>query len=274
MSRKRKVLSFKEKLEILNRVDSEPKRKRSDLAKELGLPPSTLCTIVGQRDTILKNVQDFSGNVKQAKTAQHVKLEDILLTWFKEVTAAGVNIDGKVLRRKPTTSPFRLELRAFRPPAGGFTVSSSGTVLCTRPCVAKGRRWTTRCPTKTASPEPEEPPAIEEWDQLGVECSSHDFITVDDDLATCGTRTIEDIVDEMKEPEQQSDSDGEDCGGTEEEPSTSKTLHAFDVLRRGVSLGTVSEETSAKFYALQKGLLGDMEIKKRQKNITDFFTRK
>ncbi|KAG0417259.1 hypothetical protein HPB47_005760 [Ixodes persulcatus] len=128
----------------------------------------------------------------------------------------------------------------------------------------------------TASPEPEEPPAIEEWDQLGVECSSHDFITVDDDLATCGTRTIEYIVDEMKELEQQSDSDGEDCGGSEEAPSTSETLHAldvFDVLRRAASLGTVSKETSAKFYALQKGLLGDMEVKKRQKNITDFFTR-
>lgn len=107
-----------------------------------------------------------------------------------------------------------------------------------------------------------------------MECSSHNFITVDDDLATCGTRTIEDIVDEMKEPEQQSDSDIEDCGGSEEAPSTSETLHALDVLRHAVSLGTVSEETSAKFYALQKGLLGDMEVKKRQKNITDFFTRK
>lgn len=134
MSRKRTALSFKEKLEILNRVDSEPKRKRSDLAKELGLPPSTFCTIVGQRDTILKNVQHFSVNVKQAKTAQHVKLKDILLTWFKEITAAGVNIDGTVLRGKPTTKPFRLELRTFRPPAGGFTISSSGTILCTKPC--------------------------------------------------------------------------------------------------------------------------------------------
>ncbi|KAG0414164.1 hypothetical protein HPB47_008664 [Ixodes persulcatus] len=126
------------------------------------------------------------------------------------------------------------------------------------------RRRAAKCgfssPAMTASPEPEEPPAIEEWDQLGVECSSHDFITVDDDLATCGTRTIEDIVDEMKEPEQQSDSDGEDCGGSEEAPSTSETLHALDVLRRPVSLGTVSEETSVKFYALQKGLLCDMEV--------------
>nr|XP_037288666.1 tigger transposable element-derived protein 6-like [Rhipicephalus microplus] len=39
-------------------------------------------------------------NVKPAKTATHVKLEDILLTWFREVTAADVNMGGKVLREK------------------------------------------------------------------------------------------------------------------------------------------------------------------------------
>ncbi|KAG0441818.1 hypothetical protein HPB47_015841 [Ixodes persulcatus] len=97
---------------------NEPKRKRSDLAKELDLPPSTLCTIVGQQDTILKNVQHFSGNVKQAKTAQHVKLEDILLTWFKEVTAAGVNIDGKVLREKADDVALSLGIENFQASGG------------------------------------------------------------------------------------------------------------------------------------------------------------
>lgn len=500
MSRKRKALSFKEKLEILNRVDREPKRKRSDLAKELGLPLSTLCTIVGQRDVILKNVQLFGVNVKQAKTAQHVKLEDILLTWFKEITAAGVNIDGKVLREKADDVALSLGIENFQASGGWvhrfkqrhglvyktvcgegkkvddsvvsdwmtdtlpallseyeardvFNADEAGLFfnlqpnksLCFRgeacqggqnskqrvtvlfccnadgseklkltvigrsqkprcfknagslPCVYKANKkaWMTgeffrefltqldrkmasknrkvllfidqcsahpkevvlphvkvvflpanttsrlqpldagiiknikhhfkgmlvrrllakinrkdedlqislldavhflamswdrvtadtiancfrKCgffsPAMTVSPEPEEPPAIEEWDELGVECSSHDFITVDDDLATCGTRTIEDIVDEMQEElEQQSDSDSEDCGGSEAPPSTSETLHALDVLRRAVSFGAVSEETSAKFYALQKGLLGDIEVKKRQKTITDFFTQK
>ncbi|XP_064462149.1 tigger transposable element-derived protein 6-like [Ornithodoros turicata] len=100
MPRKRKALSFKEKLEVPSAIDQDPKRKRAQLAKELGLAPSTLNTIVGQREQILKNVQRFGANVKQAKTAQHVNLEEILLTWFKEVTAAGINIDGKVVREK------------------------------------------------------------------------------------------------------------------------------------------------------------------------------
>ncbi|KAH7934310.1 hypothetical protein HPB49_024845 [Dermacentor silvarum] len=89
-----------EKLDILQKLDEDPKRKRTELAKELGLAASTLSTIVAQRDSIMKNVLSFNVNAKQVKTAQHVKLEETLLTWFKEVTAVGVNIDGKVLREK------------------------------------------------------------------------------------------------------------------------------------------------------------------------------
>ncbi|KAL1416333.1 hypothetical protein MTO96_028057 [Rhipicephalus appendiculatus] len=43
-SRKRKPLSIKEKLNILAVVDRNPKRKRIDIANELGLPASTVNT--------------------------------------------------------------------------------------------------------------------------------------------------------------------------------------------------------------------------------------
>ncbi|KAH8010092.1 hypothetical protein HPB51_024767 [Rhipicephalus microplus] len=125
MSRKRKALSFKEKLDILRKVDEDPKRKRTELAKELGLATSTLSTIVGQRDTIMKNVLLFSANAKQAKTAQHVKLEESLLIWFKEVTAAGVNIDGKVLREKADEIALALHIDGFQASATNASAKCS-----------------------------------------------------------------------------------------------------------------------------------------------------
>ncbi|XP_049522088.1 tigger transposable element-derived protein 6-like isoform X1 [Dermacentor silvarum] len=118
MSRKRKALSFKEKIEILKKVDENPKKKRVELAKELGIAPSTLCTIVGQRDVVMKNAQHFGVNVKQAKTATHVKLEEVLLTWFAEVTAAGVNVDGKVLREKADNIALSLGIENFQASGG------------------------------------------------------------------------------------------------------------------------------------------------------------
>lgn len=113
MSRKRKALSFK-KLEILNKAGSKPKRKCNDLVKELGLPPSTFCTIDGQRGVILRNMHHFGVTYKQAKAAQHVKLEDILLMWFKDVTAAGVNISRKALQEKADVVALLLGIENFQ----------------------------------------------------------------------------------------------------------------------------------------------------------------
>lgn len=46
------------------------------------------------------------------------------------------------------------------------------------------------------------------------------------------------------------------------------------LLQHVMSLGTASQETSAKFYALHKRLLSDMEVKKKAQNITNFVTQK
>lgn len=67
ISCKQKAPSFKKKLEILRKVDQDPKTKRADIAKELGLAPSTPCTIVGQRELATKDAQRFSIKIKRAK---------------------------------------------------------------------------------------------------------------------------------------------------------------------------------------------------------------
>ncbi|KAL1427740.1 hypothetical protein MTO96_017133 [Rhipicephalus appendiculatus] len=120
MSMKRKALSFKEKLDILKKVDEDPKRKRIDVAKELGLASSTLSTIVGQRDEIMRNMQRFSAAAKKAKTAQNVKVEEALLIWFGEVTAAGVHVDGQLLREKTSDIALSLGVDSFQA-SGGWT---------------------------------------------------------------------------------------------------------------------------------------------------------
>ncbi|KAH8019112.1 hypothetical protein HPB51_016750 [Rhipicephalus microplus] len=212
MSRKRKAFSFKEKLDILRKVDEDPKRKRTELAKELGLATSTLSTVVGQRVTIMKNVLSFSVNAKQVKATQHVKLEETLLTWFKEVAAAGVNIDGKVLREK--ADEFALALHI-----DGFQAS-------------------------------------------------------DDNLATCGARTVEDIVEEATCEAADSTNDGDDVGDGEGPLPAAETLYALDILGRAVAVDEVSDNTCTRFYAFEQSLLGDLAKKKRQKDIGDFFIKK
>lgn len=114
MSRKQKALTLKEKLDILSKVDENPRKKRVDLARELGLPVSTLNTIVGKQEEIQKKIQVFSAGVKQTRGAQHGKMEQILLAWFKEVRAAGVNIDGTVVREKADEIALSLGIDDFK----------------------------------------------------------------------------------------------------------------------------------------------------------------
>lgn len=48
------------------------------------------------------------------KTTQHVKLEEVLLTWFKGVRLAGVYIDGTILRKKAEDIVLQLGIGDFR----------------------------------------------------------------------------------------------------------------------------------------------------------------
>ncbi|KAH7947296.1 hypothetical protein HPB52_009784 [Rhipicephalus sanguineus] len=62
---------------------------------------------------------------------------------------------------------------------------------------------------------------------------AEDFCTADDNLATCGARTVEDIVEEATCEVADSSDDGDniDEGDGEGPPPAAETLHALDVLR-------------------------------------------
>lgn len=63
-SRKRKVLSLKEKLDVLHTVDEQPAHKKADIAKDLGLSPSTLNSIIMKHAKIEENVALFGRKAK------------------------------------------------------------------------------------------------------------------------------------------------------------------------------------------------------------------
>lgn len=52
--------------------------------------------------------------MKQTKMAQYVNLEEVLLTWLKEVILATINIDGTALQKKDDDITFKLRIDNFR----------------------------------------------------------------------------------------------------------------------------------------------------------------
>ncbi|KAH7947912.1 hypothetical protein HPB52_016802 [Rhipicephalus sanguineus] len=91
--------------------------------------------------------------------------------------------------------------------------------------------------------EQEEP--IEGWELLDAGCTAEDFCTADDNLATCGARTVEDIVEEATCEVADSSDDGDniDEGDGEGLPPAAETLHALDVLRRAMAADEISDDT-------------------------------
>ncbi|XP_070389363.1 piggyBac transposable element-derived protein 3-like [Dermacentor albipictus] len=64
-----------------------------------------------------------------------------------------------------------------------------------------------------------DPIPVDVWNQLGVDGSADDFVTADDDLVTCGLRTVEDIVEDVSSQPGISTSDEEDeCQNGDDQP--------------------------------------------------------
>ena len=97
-SRKRKAIDLDTKYQILQAVDKNDQSK-TEIAKAFEIPPSTLSTIIKQRETIMKayNSSDFGSSRKKTRTAQHTDVEDALFEWFKNVRDQNIPIFGPTL---------------------------------------------------------------------------------------------------------------------------------------------------------------------------------
>ncbi|KAH7986242.1 hypothetical protein HPB49_026062 [Dermacentor silvarum] len=187
--------------------------------------------------------------------SSHVKLEEVLLTWFGKVTVAGVNVDGKVLCEKANnialsrkeSGSVSCQRLAEHAAGGDFELHPRDVFNAdesTRCIALLAMSWDNatsdtiatcfrKCGFKTEpdaaptgdSEETNEDFGTEGWGSLQTQPSIHDFVIADDNFATCGLRSIEELVDEVNEVE----SDDDVC---DQRPSTSESLNVLDVPRR------------------------------------------
>jgi hypothetical protein len=63
-------------------VDGIPNAPRTKIAEELGIPETTLNTVMYNRNKILKQSLTEQLNRKKIETAKYGKVEAILMEWF------------------------------------------------------------------------------------------------------------------------------------------------------------------------------------------------
>ena len=90
---KRQQFSLKEKREILLEVEKE------GIAKKYGMSPSTLSTFLKQKSKVEQNIDaDALGpQRKKMRTADYEEVDKAVYTWFVEMQAKNIPINGPLL---------------------------------------------------------------------------------------------------------------------------------------------------------------------------------
>lgn len=105
-------------------VDHNPSQKRMDIARDLGITPSTLNSVVAKRKNVEPQASAFHPGSEQARTVKHAELEQALLVRSKRAQAFRVNIDASILQGKAQDIAELLDIMDF--------ACSNGWIYCSR----------------------------------------------------------------------------------------------------------------------------------------------
>ena len=114
MSRKRKALSLKDKMEILKEFDKGTGLTKVELAKKLEIPVSTLKTIVYGRQKIENSAVACGSSALKKLRVQEGKfpeVEDVLITFFRQCRSSNIPVSGPLLMEKAQEIALKLNVK-------------------------------------------------------------------------------------------------------------------------------------------------------------------
>jgi hypothetical protein len=113
---KRQVRTLHERLKIAEEVEKNPGEKLVDIAKRLGLAPSTLNSTFAKKDKIREQTEKCDNASKKRKTGRELtfaKLKSVLFTWYQHARASNIPVDGTILRGKAMMIAAQLNIENF-----------------------------------------------------------------------------------------------------------------------------------------------------------------
>ena len=100
MASKKKAISIKEKLEIIDSIDKG--EKQSSISQHLGLTKLTVNTIWKNKDTLKRQFESsvFNQDCKCFCPANYKDVDTALLAWFKQTRSDNIAVNGLLLLAK------------------------------------------------------------------------------------------------------------------------------------------------------------------------------
>jgi transposase len=103
-------------LKIIEDVEKNPGEKRVDIAKRLGLPASTLNSILASKNEIREQIQKCGNSCKKRKNGRQstfAELETILFTWYQQARASNIPVDRTILTERAKIIAAQLNIDYF-----------------------------------------------------------------------------------------------------------------------------------------------------------------
>ena len=116
-SQKRKALTLETKIEILKHVDRD--EKKSDVAREFNVPPSTLSTILNNRGKIAREFESNSdGKRKKLRGSSYEEVDSAVMLWFNKVRREDIPLSGPLVMEKANKIAAKLGVLSFKANTG------------------------------------------------------------------------------------------------------------------------------------------------------------
>lgn len=116
--KKRKQFSLQEKVDLFKEIDAG--KKQIDLCRERGIAPSTLATILKDREKVLKlhRESQLAPTRKRLRLGNFQDVDQAVLTWFKDARLQNVPVSGPMLQEKAREFADALEVTGFDASSG------------------------------------------------------------------------------------------------------------------------------------------------------------
>lgn len=116
--KKRRQFSLKEKVDIPSQVDAG--KKQIHIANEMGVAPSTVATILKDRQKILElhRGSQLAPSRKRLRLGNFQEVDAAVLTWFKDAHSQNVPVSGPMLQEKARQFADALDITGFEASAG------------------------------------------------------------------------------------------------------------------------------------------------------------
>lgn len=130
----RKALTVEFKRNVLKCVELNPKKKKIDIAKEFGITPTTLATIIKNKEKF-KDEGGLPKHCKKAKKGELKDVEEAVLKWFTQCRAKNVPITGPLLQEKAQQFAAQLGHADFRASNGWlYRFQNRHDINCKKVC--------------------------------------------------------------------------------------------------------------------------------------------